>query len=143
MRRRLLTAGICVLFLGLVVHRVWRYATFEQQSRDLVMPREVVDEEERQLYLSPGGVYTVADIRANGNALPSQKYRGFKATHDYSPLPGERLCPVTQTKANSACTWFIAGHEYQFCCPPCIAEFVRLAKERPEQIQLPNAYVKQ
>jgi hypothetical protein len=142
MWRRLIIAGFSVLLLGLVVHRVWRYATFEHQRRDLVMPREVEDEEERRLYLSPGGRYTVADIKANGNVLPSQKFRGFKATHDYNPGTGDRLCPITRTKANSACTWYVGGQEYQFCCPPCIAEFVLLAKERPERIQLPEAYVK-
>jgi hypothetical protein len=106
------------------------------------MPRQVADQEEQRLYLSPGGYYTVADIKANGT-LPSQKFRGFRASHDSNPQPGDRLCPVTQTKANRECTWIIGGQRYQFCCPPCIAEFVRLAKERPEQIQSPDAYVQQ
>jgi hypothetical protein len=143
MRRQIVVTGIALLFIALVSQRVWRYATFEQESRELVMPREVLDEEERNLYLAPGGRYTVADIEANGSVLPSQKYLGFKATHDINPQPGDRLCPITLTKANVACIWFVGGHEYQFCCPPCIAEFVRLAKENPDQIELPDTYVKQ
>ena len=141
MWRRLIIAGVAVLFLGLVGHRIWRYATFEDRSRSLEMPQQVANQDERDLYLSPAGCYTLADIEANGDTLPSQKFRGFKASHDYNPQPGDRLCPVTRTKANRECTWIIGGHIYQFCCPPCITEFVRLSKERPEQIQSPDAYI--
>ncbi len=106
------------------------------------MPAKIGENEERDLYLVPGGAYTATDIEANGRMVPSQKYRGFRARHDLDPGPGDRLCPVTRTKANPDCTWTIAGRTYQFCCPPCIDEFVRLAKEHPDRLLPPKAYSK-
>jgi len=106
------------------------------------MPSKVEDEEERQLYLEPGGLYTETDIKANGEQTASAKFGTFKAKHDFNPQPGDLLCPITRTKGNPECTWIIGGQEYQFCCPPCIDEFVILAKTDPDQIQPPEAYVK-
>jgi hypothetical protein len=126
-----------VAFLGLVAYRVWNAGASPPQ-----MPTQLPESEEQEIHLSPGGSYTMADIKANGNIVPSQKYRSFQARHDYNPAIGDRLCPVTRTKANDSCTWTINGHIYQFCCPPCIDEFVRLAKEHPEQLLPPEAYVK-
>ena len=98
---------------------------------------------ERELYLTPGGAYTAADIKANGNQLPAQKFRGVKVSHDLKPNAGERICPITLTKANPGFAWIIGGKEYQFCCPPCVEEFVALAKKDPAAIKAPEAYVKQ
>lgn len=106
------------------------------------MPSGVSEDEERDIYLLAGGLYTEADIEANGRQTASQKYRGFRSAHDMNPAVGAPLCPVTLTKANSKCTWIIGGERYQFCCPPCIDEFVKLAKESPEQIKSPGEYVK-
>jgi hypothetical protein len=139
MTRHLLSTTICLLLLGLVVHRIWRYATFDQQA--VRMPAPVADAEERQLYSTSAGAYSLADIAANGKLFPSEKYRGFRAEHDFKPQPGDRLCPITRTKAHRDCTWIVGGQTYEFCCPPCIAEFVRKAKEQPEEIQPPEAYV--
>ena len=61
---------------------------------------------------------------------------------DLAPRPGDRICPVTRTKADPRCTWVVNGKEYQFCCPPCVDEFVRAARERPEEIQEPEAYTR-
>jgi hypothetical protein len=102
-------------------------------------PRSVAEQQE--LYLTPAGLYSRADIVANGNLTAAVKYRDFRARHDFNPQPGDRLCPVTRTKADPECCWTIGGREYQFCCPPCIDEFVRLARVRPDEIQLPEDYV--
>lgn len=141
MLRRLLLITIGVLFAGLVAQRIWRYATFEQRS--VSMPLQVADAEERELYSSPAGLYTLADIEANGKLLPSEKFRGFRAQHDFQPQSGDRLCPITRTKAHRDCTWIVGGQRYEFCCPPCVAEFVRQAKELPELIRSPETYVMQ
>lgn len=106
------------------------------------MPDKVVDAAERQLYLQPGGLYTAEDIEANGRRTASQKFIGFRAQHDFNPQPGDQICPITQTKANGSCDWVIGGRRYTFCCPPCIDEFVALAKRAPDQIRAPEAYVK-
>jgi hypothetical protein len=106
------------------------------------MPPKVADAEERKLYLTPGGKYTAADIKANGNVVASEKFKGFKAEHDLKPKVGDKICPVTLTKANPKCTWIVGGKTYEFCCPPCVDEFVALAKEKPEEIQDPEFYRK-
>lgn len=100
------------------------------------------EEEERQLYMTAGGAYTEADIIANGNTIASKRFKGFKPAHDLHPKVGEKICPVTLTKANDKCTWIVAGKTYEFCCPPCVEEFVKLAKENPAAIQRPEEYVK-
>ncbi len=104
------------------------------------MPDKVTDESERALYFEPGGKYSTGDINANGSQLPSEKFAGFRAQHDFSPKPGDRICPITRTKANPECAWVIDGRRYEFCCPPCIDEFVTIAKERPDDLLAPDAY---
>jgi hypothetical protein len=37
----------------------------------------------------------------------------------------------------------VGGKQYMFCCPPCIDEFVKLAKEHPEQVRDPAGYVQE
>ncbi len=107
------------------------------------MPQTVTADAVRDLYLTPKGLYTAADIAANGSATAAEKYRGFHSAHDFAPKPGDPICPITQTKANAQCTWIVGGRTYQFCCPPCIDEFMKLARESPEKIKGPAEYVKQ
>ena len=104
------------------------------------MPSKVADDEEKKLYLTPGGKYTAADIKANGNVTASQKFRGAKAEHDLKPKSGDKICPITLTKASPKFTWVIDGKPYEFCCPPCVDEFVALAKEKPAELKPPDEY---
>lgn len=112
-------------------------------AKSAKMPEQVSDAKARELFLTPGGKYTQEDIEANGHLTAAQKYRNFHSAHNMSPEPGDRICPVTDTQANSACTWIVDGQAYEFCCPPCIEEFVARAKEHPEQIKPANKYVKE
>jgi hypothetical protein len=115
-----------------------------QVHGDDSMPEKVSDDAERELYLTAGGVYTEDDVKANGSQTASEKFKGFRAKHDMRPKPGDKVCPVTMTKANPACTWIVAGKEYEFCCPPCVDEFVSWAKdpELSKDILPPEEYVK-
>jgi hypothetical protein len=137
-RRIFIAVAACSIAL-LVTHRIWRYATFAPER--LAMPAPIAEARERALFQSAGGRYSPSDIAANGPVLPSQKFRGFQAKHDYQPKPGDRVCPVTFTKANPDCTWIVDGQTYEFCCPPCIGEFVRQAKERPAEIKTADSYI--
>lgn len=105
------------------------------------MPNKVAGDDERNLYLTPGGLYTEADIKANGNVTASQKFKGMMSAHDMHPKPGDKICPITTTKANAKFTWIIGGKAYEFCCPPCVDEFLKTAKERPSEIKTPEDYV--
>ena len=106
------------------------------------MPAGLPAAEEQALYLTPGGKYTEADIAANGNVTASQKFKGVMSSHDMKPKSGDRICPVTLTKANPKFTWVIDGKPYQFCCPPCVDEFVKTAKLQPEEVKVPDSYIK-
>ena len=106
------------------------------------MPDKVADDRERDLYLTPGGLYTEADIAANGSKTASERFAGFKPAHDLDPQPGDKICPITLTKSNPQCAWVVGGKTYEFCCPPCVDEFVTLAKTKPEAIKEPESYVK-
>lgn len=104
------------------------------------MPAARAADEADKLFLTPGGKYTEADIAANGKTVPAVKFRGIRATHDTDPKPGEPICPVTDTKASPKFTWVIGGKTYEFCCPPCIEEFVATAKEKPDEVKDPEFY---
>jgi hypothetical protein len=117
------------------------FTTESEKHGDDDMPEKVADDAERELYLTPAGLYTQADIEANGNLTASQKFKGFRAKHDLHPKPGDKICPVTLTLANPACTWIIGGKEYEFCCPPCVDNFLETAKTSPEDVKDPSAYV--
>lgn len=118
------------------------FTTKTESHESEPMPTKVANEAETQLYLTAGGTYTQADIEANGNITASQKFAGFQAAHDLKPKVGDKLCPVTRTKASPNCVWIIGGESYEFCCPPCVDEFVALAKSSPEQVKPPDQYIK-
>ncbi len=96
---------------------------------------------ERELYLTPGGIYTAADVQANGNIVPSEKFKDIAWPHDEDLKPGDRVCPVTSQKADARCSWIVGGKSYTFCCPPCLDKFVGWAKTKPERIKDPAEYV--
>jgi len=121
---------------------LWGYTRMPPNESGVTMPTKLVDETERELYMTPGGIYTSADITSNGHLTASERFAGFRAVHDFSPQPGDSLCPITRTKANEECAWVIAGRRYTFCCPPCIDEFLGLAKHRPESVLPPEGYIK-
>lgn len=106
------------------------------------MPEKLAEGEEKELYLTPGGRYTTADIAANGNMTASQKFKGIKSAHDMNPKVGDRICPITETKANPKFTWVVDGKSYEFCCPPCVDEFLKTAKSSEEPLSDPESFVK-
>lgn len=116
-------------------------ATVGPTEHAVEMPAKVTDDDERRLYLTPGGGYTDADIATNGRRTASDKFKGFRAKHDAHPVSGDRLCPISGTKADPACAWVVGGKTYTFCCPPCVDEFVLQAKEKPATVRPPEEYV--
>ena len=112
------------------------------EQHDEGMPDKIADDQERQLYLTPGGKYTEADIKANGGVTATTKFKGLKSSHDMFPKPGDKICPITKTKANPKFVWVVDGKSYEFCCPPCVDEFVKTAKATPDEIKQPTDYVK-
>jgi YHS domain-containing protein len=106
------------------------------------MPQAVGSDEARKLFLTPGGKYTQADIEANGKTTATAKYGSKMSMHNAHPKPGDSLCPISETVANPKFAWIVGGKTYTFCCPPCIEEFVKKAKETPDQIKSPESYVK-
>jgi YHS domain-containing protein len=120
----------------------FRFSFASAAAHEGDLPATTASDDEKKMYLTPAGKYTADDIKANGNMTAPEKYKSFKASHDLKPKPGDAICPVTLTKANPECTWVIGGETYQFCCPPCIDEFVAMAREQPELIRPPQSYKK-
>jgi hypothetical protein len=108
----------------------------EQTQADAPTAREVA------LFLTPGGIYTSADIETNGKVVPSVKFKGLSWSHDDDLKPGDKVCPVTANKADPQCAWVVNGKAYEFCCPPCLEKFVGWAKNTPEKVKPPEQYVK-
>ena len=124
-------------------HRYRFSFTLEKGGHAEDMPVGITDDEDRRkLYLTPGGIYTEKDIEANGNTTPWQKFK-FRSAHDMNPKPGDKVCPINQnTKADLRLSWVVGGKTYNFCCPPCVDEFVGMAKEEPGKIKEPGDYTK-
>jgi YHS domain-containing protein len=101
----------------------------------------VATDMERELVLKPGAGYTQADVEAAGGIIPSAKYKDVSPGHSMRAMRGDRLCPVSRIKADSRISWNVMGRTYQFCCSPCIVDFVSLAKKRPEEIVAPENLV--
>jgi hypothetical protein len=101
-----------------------------------------VDSREAKVFLTAGGIYTKADIDKNGNTVPSVKFKGIFWSHDDNLKAGDKVCPVTDNKADPQCSWWVNGQRYEFCCPPCLEKFVKWAKESPEKVKAPEFYVK-
>lgn len=114
----------------------------DEHSDSPEMPDKIADQAERDLYLTPGGRYTLADIQANGNVTASEKFKGIKSEHDMKPKVGDMLCPITSTKANPKFTWIIDGKPFQFCCPPCIDEYINMAKMSADPLPDPESFIK-
>ena len=112
------------------------------QLPDASMPQAVGSDEAQKLFLTPGGLYTDADIAANGRQTATQKYGSQMSQHNAHPKQGDRICPITDTAANPKFAWIVGGKTYTFCCPPCIEEFVKRAKEKPAAIKAPQSYIK-
>ncbi|MCY2977100.1 MAG: hypothetical protein NTU79_00305 [Planctomycetota bacterium] len=127
------------LRIGAERFRVGFTTAVQQHNND--MPAALSGAEEQKLYFTPGGKYTQADIDANGKLPAGAKFRGLMTKHDMAPMPGDFICPVTLTKANPKVEWQIDGKKYLFCCPPCVDEFVRMAKEEPDSLKAPGDYV--
>jgi hypothetical protein len=118
------------------------FRNFKDAAHD-EMPKTAADEKVRKLFATVKGKYTEADVKANGvGVTPADKYGDDMTNHDAKPQPGDRICPVSKTKANPKITWIVGGKSYQFCCTPCINEFVKTAQEKPEKIKEPEEYVK-
>src|SRR5262245_65014013 len=96
---------------------------------------------ERDLFLTPGGIYTTADIKANGSTVPSQKFRDVSWPHDDDLKPGDKVCPVTANKADPRCNWIVNGKKYEFCCTPCLDKFIKWAKQDPNKVKEPDSYI--
>lgn len=114
----------------------------ESHEDTTTMPDKVANDSERELYLTPGGLYTAADIAANGNVTASEKFKGIKSEHDMKPKTGDKLCPISGTKANAKFMWVIGGKQYEFCCPPCVDEFLASAKTATDPLPDPESFIK-
>ncbi|MBI2806266.1 MAG: hypothetical protein HYX68_14905 [Planctomycetes bacterium] len=97
---------------------------------------------ERALVLASKGKYTQADVEAAEKQLPSEKYLGIIVVHDLRAKTGDSLCPVTRAKTDPRIRWQVNGRTYQFCCPPCIVEFVGAAQASSKTMVAPEDLVK-
>lgn len=106
------------------------------------MPPKRTDDAAQKLFGTPGGLYTAADIKANGPKTPEEKYKGIRSNHNTEAKAGDKICPISETLANPQFTWVVGGKTYEFCCVPCVEEFVSAAKEKPDSIKPPDSYRK-
>ncbi len=106
------------------------------------MPAKATSDEEQRLFLTAGGLYTESDVAANGRTTAAAKFKAVTIKHDAKPILGDKICPISMTKANPQIAWTIGGQKYEFCCPPCVEEFVRNAKTTKAPIQPAAEFVK-
>ncbi len=94
----------------------------------------------RELYLKPGGIYTEADIKANGTKTAAEKFAG-KIWDHADKKPGDKVCPITNNRAEKECAWTVNGQAYEFCCHPCVDKFIQQAHNEPGKIKPAKDYV--
>jgi len=95
----------------------------------------------KEMYLQPGDVYTLADVKANGTTAHAEKFKGKVWDHDDNVKIGDKLCPITANKADKECAWIVQDQRYEFCCPPCLDKFIGWAHTQPEKIKDAKDYV--
>jgi hypothetical protein len=121
----------------------FRFSFRNYQPGQHGMPAPISGEKMKKLYATAKGKYTEADIKANGVGVTAvDRYGNEMTEHDDMPKKGDKICPISKTKANPKITWVVGGKTYEFCCTPCINEFVKKAQDKPEQIKEPEEYVK-
>jgi hypothetical protein len=119
------------------------FRNFKDTQHDGDMPNAAGSAEMKKLFATVKGKYTEADVKANGAGVtPADRYGNEMTNHDAKPQSGDRICPISKTKANPKINWIVGGKKYQFCCTPCINEFVKTAQDKPEKIKEPEEYVK-
>jgi hypothetical protein len=119
------------------------FKNFKEGQHGVGMPKQISSEKMKKLYATAKGKYTEADIKSNGVGVTAMDRYGNEMTeHDDNPKPGDRICPISKTKANPTITWIVGGEKYEFCCTPCINEFVKKAQEKPDEVKDPASYVK-
>ncbi|AIE87792.1 hypothetical protein OP10G_4424 [Fimbriimonas ginsengisoli Gsoil 348] len=99
------------------------------------------DAKARELFASPGGAYTQADIELNGKVPPSERFEKVEFLYSMKPYPGQPIDPILKTKTGGAFDWYIGGKKYHFSSVATIEEFVLRAKKDPSSIQSPEHYV--
>jgi hypothetical protein len=114
----------------------------DHKKDDKAAPKPDKEARETKVFLTPGGIYTQADIEKNGNTIPALKFKGVFWSHDDNLSVGDKVCPVTANKADPQCYWWVNEQKYEFCCPPCLEKFVKWAKDSPEKVKDAGAYVK-
>jgi hypothetical protein len=119
------------------------FKNYKEGQHGAGMPKAISGEKMKKLYATAKGKYTEADIKANGVGVTGMdRYGNVMTEHDDDPKPGDKICPISRTKANPKITWVVGGKTYEFCCTPCINEFVKKAQDKPAEIKDPGEYVK-
>jgi hypothetical protein len=116
------------------------FTTTWQSTRPPAEHAALVAAEQDRVYRTPAGRYTEGDIVAAGRKTAVERYRSYRGHRLVPAKAGEAKCPVTRMKADTALSWTVGGRQYRFCCPGCIDEFVLAARERPEEIKVPEEY---
>jgi hypothetical protein len=143
LRGKALVADLRILIGGEAYRVKFKSVVSSAHAGGHGMPLAISSDKEKELFLTPGGLYTAEDIKANGGVVPSQKFTGIQFHEFDEPelKSGDKVCPVTNNRADPKCAWFVNGKQYEFCCPPCLNKFVGWAKKQPEKIKDPSAYV--
>jgi YHS domain-containing protein len=99
------------------------------------------DAKARQLFATPGGAYTKADIERNGSTPPSERFDKVEFLYSMKAHEGDPIDPILGTKTAGAFNWSIGGKTYHFASIASLEEFVMRAKKDPSSILPPSHYV--
>ena len=96
---------------------------------------------EKEIFTTPRGIYTVEDVKANGNTWPSAKYPQNDFPIDLKPRPGDFVDPVLLTRADPNRSWIINGEKYYFACNQSIEEQVLRARNFPSRVRPASEFI--
>lgn len=135
----MILAAIIAIALGAAIGYYWRPAG--PAGEPAAAGPAIADPATREATTS-GGLYTAADIVANGAQSPFERYarQSVDPSLQHAQVAvGDYRCPITGAKG--VLLWVVNGESYYFCCPPCIIEFVQWAKHEPAKVLPPVEYL--
>ena len=130
----------------ITVNATWKVEGKGPHGSDVTYPlkKDAKDKTaDADLFSKPGGIYTAADIKANGNMTPAEKFKDKKLTHKVKPRPNQATKSVQSpaTRQTPKCYWTVQGSEVRICCLPCVKAFVGLRNDEQAKVKNANEYV--
>lgn len=102
----------------------------------------VADAEAAIIFSTPGGKYTLDDIKRNGKQAPFARFHAYQFSYTQRPFPTQYFDPISKTKTSPIFNWYVGGQMYHFASIATLEEFVMRAKKSTAPLPSPDTFIK-